>query len=140
MKRLAVAVAAVIGVLAIHLSVGAQVVPGDAGAGVQRGVQELNNSGQVGDITLFGRGGQTRVVLTLKGGAGSEPAHLHRGKACDQPIDPKPAYGLANVVSGRSSTTVNATIDKLLSGNYVVIVHSASNVNHYVACGQLYQA
>jgi len=118
----------------------AQIDPEDSGAGTKLGIQEQSNSGQVGDVTLFARGHNTLVVIDLKGEPRGhrEPAHLHRGHAGDS-SDPKPAFGLADVVNGASRTLVQYPMDKLLSGNYVVNVHiSATNIPHYVACGQLY--
>jgi hypothetical protein len=130
--------------LAAALPVLAQIGPNDTGAGVERGVQEMNDSGQVGTVTLFNAGPRTRVVLNLKGQPRGrvEAAHIHRGKACDQgDINPKPVYPLRNVVNGRSVSVVDAPESKLLSGNYVVVVHAGTMgkaMEHYVACGQLY--
>jgi hypothetical protein len=118
----------------------AQIAPDDSGAGTKRGVQELNNSGQVGTVTLFRRGRSTLVVIELHSvPAGRiEPAHIHRGQACDS-LDPKPAFGLAPVVNGVSRTIVQYPEDKLLSGNYSVNVHASDKqLAHYVACGHLY--
>ena len=146
------ATAIVAAFLATALPVLAQIAPGDSGAGVKRGVQELNQSGQVGDVTLFAEGSSTRVVLDIHSASGkSEPAHIHRGKNCQamSEIDPQPVYPLKNVVNGHSETTINVPEAKLLSGNYVVIVHSQSAMGsmsmgdpskHYVACGQLYRS
>ena len=93
-------------------------------------------------MTLFNAGNKTRVVLNMKGvPAGRvEATHIHRGKDCDS-FDPKPVYPLSNVVRGRSTTVVNAPESKLLSGNYVIVVHAGTMgkaMAHYVACGQLY--
>ncbi|HMD02238.1 MAG TPA: hypothetical protein VKG44_04650 [Candidatus Baltobacteraceae bacterium] len=134
-------------VLASALCIGtvalAQVTPGDPGAGTQRGLQEMNNSGEPGTITLFTRnnGAKTLVVVELRGEphARSQPAHVYRGKACDD-ISPAPAYSLAPVVNGVSRTLVEVPEAKLLSGNYVVVVHAADNkLDQYVSCGLLYQ-
>jgi hypothetical protein len=118
----------------------AQIDPEDSGAGTKLGMQSQSNSGQVGDVTLFARGHNTLVVINLKSEPRGhrEPAHIHRGHSCDA-IDPKPAFGLADVVNGASRTLVQYPMDRLLSGNYVVNVHiSATNIPHYVSCGALY--
>jgi hypothetical protein len=118
----------------------AQIAPDDTGAGTKRGMQEVNNSGQVGTVTLFHRGQSTLVVIELHSvpAGHREPAHIHRGQSCDN-IDPKPAFGLAPVVNGVSRTIVHYPEDKLLSGNYSVNVHASdSNLGHYVSCGHLY--
>jgi hypothetical protein len=118
----------------------AQLDPDDMGLGTKLGMQEENNSGQVGTVMLFQRGSRTlvdvRVVDEPRGRR--EPAHIHRGKDCDS-LDPKPAFGLAPVVNGHSRTLVDYPQSRLLSGNYVVNVHSASNLAVYVSCGQLYR-
>lgn len=139
--------------LATAIPVLAQMAPGDTGAGVQRGIQQKDQSGQVGTVTLFNGGGSTHVVLNIHGEPAGrvESAHIHRGKGCDPgQIDPKPVYPLGTVVNGRGSATVNAPEDKLLSGNYVVIVHAgdmsamkgmamSKAAEKYMACGYLYR-
>lgn len=95
-------------------------------------------------MTLYNAGSSTRVVLNIKGepSGRAEAAHIHRGKECDQ-FDPKPVYMLSNVVNGRSTSVVHASESKLLSGNYVVVIHAGSMgkaMEHYVACGQLYSS
>jgi hypothetical protein len=119
----------------------AQIGPNDSGAGTRLGIQQLNNSGQVGEVTLFKRGNDTLVVLRVQSvpAGRSEPAHIHRGSDCSS-IDPKPAFGLAPVVNGVSRTLVKYSEDRLLSGNYVVNVHASDRqLAHYVACGHLYR-
>ena len=76
----------------------AQIAPGDTGAGIQRGMHSVNNSGEVGTVTLFARAGgaKTLVVIELAGEPNGrhQPASLHRGKACDD-VTPEPAYPLS---------------------------------------------
>jgi len=115
------------------LPVLAQTAPGDTGAGVQRGLQELNFSGQVGSVTLYRapRGSGTLVVVNVHGQPSGriEAASIQRGKSCaPSDIDPNPAWMLSNVSGGRSTTVINASDTKLLSGNYVVIVHGGAPV------------
>lgn len=127
MKNHSISALALAAFLAAGIPVLAQIAPGDTGAGVQRGIQELNYSGQVGTITLFNAGSRTRVVLDIKGEPEGrvEATHIHRGKGCAPgQIDPKPVYPLNNVVNGRSVTIVDAPEAKLLSGNYNVVVHA----------------
>ena len=140
------AAAIVAAFLATALPVLAQIAPGDTGAGVKRGVQQQNFSGQVGDVTLHAEGSNTRVVLDIKGADGkTEAAHIHRGKGCEasSEINPAPVWPLKNVVNGHSETTLDVNEAKLLSGNYVVIVHAGTSMSgsqmRYVACGHLYR-
>jgi hypothetical protein len=148
------ATAIVAAFLATALPVLAQIAPGDTGAGVQRGIQQKDQSGQVGSVTVFNGGSSTHVVLEIHGEPAGrvESAHIHRGKGCDPgQIDPNPVYPLGTVVDGHGSATVNASEDKLLSGNYVVIVHAGNMdamkgmamskaAEKYMACGYLYRS
>jgi len=117
----------------------AQPVPGDPGAGEQRGIQQLNNSGQVGTVTLFRRGASTRAVVELHG---TEPGRvqsvrIYRGPSCDD-LAPKPQYFLSDLRNGRSVSTVKAPEETLLSGNYNVVVFSSNTSGaHSTACGHL---
>jgi hypothetical protein len=134
--------AALLGTLAFGAAARAQIAPDDSGTGTKLGVQQQNNSGEVGEVTLFHRGaGSTLVVLHIMSepDGRQQPAHIHRGHDCAS-LDPKPAYALAPVVNGWSKTLVQAPEDKLLSGNYVVNVHaSPQNMGRYVACGELHR-
>ena len=117
----------------------AQIAPSDPGLGVKLGMEQQNNSGEVGTVTLFARGANTLVDLRIFGepAGRSQPAHIHRGTSCET-LNPKPTFPLAPVVNGRSKTLVHYPIAKLTSGNYVVNVHaSQQNIAHYVSCGHL---
>jgi len=130
-------------VVAIALSLGgtavAQTAPGDPGSGTKLGVQQLNNSGQIGSVTLFNRGASTLVAVSIDGVGGRvEAVTIHRGADCDT-VDPKAVYRLSDIKGGRSTSRVNATQDRLLSGNYSLIVYSGTQSSaHAVACGHLY--
>ena len=102
------------------------------------GLMGLNNSGEVGVVTLTARGNKTEVSLSVQGAPKgvAQPAHIHKG-SCDN-LNPMPAFPLNSVVNGRSNTLVNEPLSKLMSGNYAVNVHaSAKNLKRYVACGEL---
>ena len=121
----------------------AQKAPGGVpiGAGLQRGVMGLNNSGQNGFVTLFSQGGQTRLVTALEGTLPGrvQTVAVQRGKTCDA-IAPGMVARSADLVHGLSRGTVPMTEDRLLSGNYVVIVYSNNTPGaRMVACGQLYR-
>jgi hypothetical protein len=122
----------------------AQIAPGDTGAGIKRGMHSMNNSGEVGTVTLFNRGSgsKTLVVIELAGEPNGrhQPASIHRAKACDD-VTNEPSYPLSPTINGVSRTLVEAPEAKLLSGNYVVVVHAADNhLEQFVSCGQLYQS
>jgi hypothetical protein len=121
----------------------AQAPPGGVplGAGLQRGVMELNNSGQDGYVTLFDQGKQTRIVTALEG---THPGRvqtvaIQRGKSCDS-IQSGIVARSADLVHGISRGTVPLSQDRLTSGNYVVVVYSTNTPGaRQVSCGQLYR-
>ena len=131
--------AALVAALAIPAAAAAQSYPGDSGAGTERGIQELNNSGQVGTATLYAHGATTTVVVAIKGaGSKSESVRIYRGPSCDD-IAGKPQQGLSDLHNGSSRTTVKMSQDRLLSGNYnVVLFSSTAGGARSVACGHLY--
>ena len=100
-----------------------------------------NDSGQDGDATLSEvDAGTTRVVIDVGNApANPQPAHIHRG-SCEN-LDPEPAYGLENVVNGKSTTEVNVAMEDLVGQGFAVNVHkSADEAQVYVACGDIEEA
>lgn len=133
---------ALFGALALAFSPAwAQVDPNDPlGLGVQRGIQELNNSGQVGTVTLFHRGQKTFVDVAMHGMPSdkAERVGIYRIADCTYHVGPTPAYALEDFRNARSRTLVHVPVDKLVSGNYSVVVRSQLKPDHLFACGQLY--
>lgn len=119
-----------------------QIDPDDTGLGTKLGMQEMNNSGEVGTVTLYGRSRETTLVvlrLDSEPPGRAQPAHIQRGRSCAT-RDPRPAFALAPAVAGLSRTLVQAPERKLLSGNYVVNVRASDRRPwHDVACGELYR-
>jgi len=120
----------------------AQMPPGDPGLGNKLGIQEMNNSGEAGEVTLFGRNGgrSTLVVVNVQGSPHRpQPLGIHRARTCES-AEPAAAFHLNNLVNGHSATLLpNVAILRLLSGNYSVMIGSQmSNPTHYVSCGHLY--
>ena len=118
----------------------AQSYPGDPGAGTERGIQELNNSGQVGTVTLFRRDPNTRVVVVLHGVPDGrvESVRVYRGPSCDDLVT-TPAYFLTDLKNGLSASLLKAPEPKLLSGNYNVVFFSSTLPGaRATACGHLY--
>ena len=120
-------------VLAVLVAVASPVVAADS-ATVKLSPQ--SGSGESGTATLTKQGDkQTKVVLSVTGGSGSQPVHIHKG-SCAQ-LDPKPAYPLSPLVNGKSETVVNASLDDLEKG-YAINGHkSAQDVKTYVFCGDI---
>jgi hypothetical protein len=97
-----------------------------------------NDSGQDGEATLSEvDAGTTRVVIDVGNAPDNpQPAHIHRG-SCKN-LDPQPAYGLENVVDGKSTTEVNVGMEDLVGQGFAVNVHkSADEAQVYVACGDI---
>jgi hypothetical protein len=132
--------AAVVAALLTTAAASAQSYPGDSGAGTERGVEQVNNSGQVGTVTLFRREGATRIQIAMHGVTDGrvESVRLYRGASCDD-LQPRPTYFLADLRGGLSRSSVSVTEDRLLSGNYNVVVFSNNHAGaQTVACGHLY--
>lgn len=96
-----------------------------------------NNSGETGTVTFKPEGNGTRVDISMNGApASAQPAHIHDGSCAK--IDPKPKYPLTDVVNGKSSTLVSATMADLANGMHAVNVHkSKAEASVYVACVDL---
>ncbi len=95
-----------------------------------------NNSGVSGTATLTPMGGQTQVVLQLQNAPGPHPAHIHDGSCAN--LNPAPKFPLTSVMNGRSETTVNASVQDLLSMQTAINVHkSPQEASVYVACGNI---
>jgi hypothetical protein len=94
-------------------------------------------SGQTGTATLTGTAdNKTQVVIALNGASTVEPAHIHRGTCAN--LDPKPAYPLANVNGGASTSIIPVPLASLETGQFSINVHeSTSNLGTYVACGTI---
>lgn len=94
-------------------------------------MEDMNYSGQVGSVTLYNRssGSGTLVVIDVQGQPSGriESASIQRGKSCSpSDIQNNGVKMLNDVSNGRSATVVNIPESRLLSGNYVVIVHSGN--------------
>ena len=101
-------------------------------------LSEQNGSGESGTAMLTADGGKTKVVISLDGAPSGtpQPAHIHKGSCED--LDPTPAYGLANVMDGKTTTEVDAPLDDLRSKDYAINVHkSGTDLKTYVACGDI---
>jgi len=122
----------------------AQAPPGGVpyGAGYQLGVEEINDSGQVGFVTLFDAGpAHTRIVTAIEGAPAGhvEAVAIQHGRGCRH-IEPGIIVHSADMHNGISRGVVPISQDRLLSGNYVVVVYSETHPGaRAVACGWLYR-
>ena len=100
-------------------------------------LNELNNSGQSGSVTLTPKGTKTTVAVNITPGAVGigQPIHIHSG-SCDDLGGV--VYPLTSLDAGMSATTVDVSISSLLSGRFAVNAHkSGPEASVYVACGDL---
>jgi hypothetical protein len=121
----------------------AQVGPGGVGpgAGTQLGIQQLDQSGQVGFVTLFNAGAGTRIVTAINGAPAGrvQTVAIQRGKGCNA-FEPQIVARSADLAHGISHGMVPIAEDALLSGNYDVIVYSNNGPGaRPVACGHLHR-
>jgi hypothetical protein len=104
-------------------------------AGVVRGIESQNTSAQVGEV-LFNA---NNLVVDMKGtGTKAETVTINRGFQCSDQPGPVSAV-LGTLSNGRLTATASISRDRLLSGNYLVVVHNNSANSRAVACGQLYR-
>jgi hypothetical protein len=117
---------------------GEAVVAGETALSLE--LTEQNGSGQSGTATLTQAGEErTKIVMELSNPpAVPQPAHVHPGP-CDDLGDPVAA--LANVVRGRSETTVPLSSAELRRGDLVVHAHkSEREYSISVACAPIPEA
>jgi hypothetical protein len=107
------------------------------GGSVTIQLSEQNGSGESGTATLTADGDQTMVEVDISNGTSTpQPAHIHEGSCAD--LNPQPEYALQNVVNGKSTSTVSASLEDLKSEAYAINVHkSAADLQTYVSCGDI---
>jgi CHRD domain len=107
------------------------------GGSVTMQLSEQNGSGESGTATLTAEGESTRVEIDISNGTSEpQPAHIHEGSCAN--LNPTPKYALQNVVDGKSTSTVAASLDDLKSEAYAINVHkSAMELQTYVSCGDI---
>jgi len=101
-------------------------------------LRTLTDSGVTGSVTLAAVGSERTLVTVQVDPAGHPdmPAHIHPG-TCDELV-PQPRYPLANVVGGRSTTEVPASLDELLAGDVALNLHASNQeMQIYTACVDL---
>jgi hypothetical protein len=101
-------------------------------------LRTLTDSGVTGSVTLAAVGSERTLVTVQVDPAGHPdmPAHIHPG-TCDELV-PQPRYPLANVVAGRSTTEVPASLEELLAGDVALNLHASNQeMQIYTACVEL---
>ena len=116
----------------------AQIAPNDTGAGVQRGMTAVNSSAQTGMVTVFGRG-TPRIQVVIDGSRGKpESVTLVRGRDCPQALAAPNVTVLGTLHGGRLTAPAPMGFDRLMSGNYTVLVRNNTPDSRPVSCGHLY--
>jgi hypothetical protein len=112
----------------------AQLSPDQIPAGVVRGIQEETTSGQVGEVAIDAN----TIRVDMKGTSGKpETVTIDREFACSaQPGNTVAVLG--RLSAGNLVATAPFGNDRLLSGNYSVVVHNNTPDSARVACGHLY--
>lgn len=100
-------------------------------------LEELNDSGIGGTVTLYDAGEQVIVEFDAEGAGGDHPTHIHAG-VCGE-LDPEPAFPLENVdENGESTTVVDTTLDELLAGDFAIDLHlTPDQLGTLIACANI---
>jgi hypothetical protein len=65
------------------------------------------------------------------------PAHIHAGTCAK--VDPKPAYALTPMNTGKSVTDLKTvTLVQLLNTPHAIVVHDPNDPSRYISCGDIY--
>jgi hypothetical protein len=97
-------------------------------------LEELNDSGIGGTVTLYDAGDETIVEFDVEGAGEDHPTHIHEG-VCGE-LEPEPAFLLENInEDGESTTVVDFSLSELLAEDYAIDMHLASNqLGTLIAC------
>ena len=101
-----------------------------------RGLGEATTT-QAGTATLVPMGEKTQVNIDVKAGPTGveQPIHIHSGP-CDRLGGI--VHPLNNVVNGKSTTEVNATLASIVSGSLAINLHkSTTEIAVYTTCGDI---
>jgi len=126
----------IIGSLATAMLLGAS-TSGFAQTTALVAMRAQNSSGQIGTATLKQAGSDVVVTVSVADRGAAQPAHIHQGTCAK--LNPAPKYPLANVVNGRSTTTLkNIKLSSLTTGGFAINVHkSLSEIAVYTSCGNI---
>lgn len=100
-------------------------------------MEERSGSTQFGDAVLTALGdSKTRIDLSVGNAGRTQFGRLFRG-SCDR-LDAKPAYPLADIVEGESTTELDVSLDDLVEGGYAIAVHQSPDTLRFLAvCGEI---
>lgn len=97
-------------------------------------LEELNDSGIEGTVTLYDAGQRTIVEFDVEGAGGDHPANISTG-VCGE-LDPEPAHELEPIdEQGESLTVVDVTLDELLESEHAIDMRLAPDqLGTLIAC------
>jgi hypothetical protein len=112
--------------LGVALGLGLVGCAAPAGDSTVLTLEPQNDSGVTGTVTLTPDGDErTEVTVEVEAdGYPSMPAHIHPG-TCDNMV-PQPKYPLENVVQGRSTTQIPASLADLVSDTVALNLHASN--------------
>ena len=117
----------------------AQIAPNDTGRGIQRGLTAVNSSAQTGMVTILRGTAAPRIQITVDGSAGHpESVTLVRGRTCPAALAAPNVAVLGRLHNGHLTAASPIPFDRLMSGNYAVLVRNNTPTSRPVVCGQLY--
>ena len=100
---------------------------------------EFEDSGQSGTATLTPMEAQTQIVLEIEPGPAEDdpqPVHVHFGN-CGINLG-EVRFPLNDVVAGKSTTVVDASLTPLTDGSHNINLHkSYPEIRVYTACGEI---
>ncbi len=98
-----------------------------------------NDSGENGTATLTDLGNRKTMIdvaITGEAADGSQPMHVHAGQC--GPTLGKVVFPLTNLEGGKSSTTIDSSLDALMTGGFAINGHkSKAEIGVYVYCGNI---
>ncbi len=100
-------------------------------------LEELNDSGISGTVTLYDAGERTIVEFDVDGAGGDHPANISTGVCGD--LDPEPAFELEPVdKDGKSLTVVDEKLDTLLESEHAIDMRLAPDqLGTIIACANI---
>jgi hypothetical protein len=117
----------------------AQIAPNDTGRGIERGLTAVNSSAQTGMVTVLRGDGGPRFQITVDGSAGHpESVTLVRGRSCPEALGAPNVAVLGTLHNGHLTATSPIPFDRLMSGNYTVLVRNNTPDSRPVICGHIY--
>jgi hypothetical protein len=100
-------------------------------------LEELNDSGIQGTVTLYEFGDRTIVEFDVDGAGGGHPANISAGVCGD--LDPEPAHNLKAIDDeGQSLTVVDVRLEELLNSPHAIDMRLASDqLGTLIACANI---